>query len=198
MFARSGDRTPWTHLVTSSFPPDCLWCEGTGICGLDVMTLKVLFIRPIEPSFFCPTFPAREPSPAIPAARTASRRGGAAARSRARHLHPPGSSVPPTCRRSICAVKYPGRKGGVYREAATQLDPTGAQDRPTTRRRDRCLGGRSIATGTACRLRPWLTVRPRRCSACGFKPSEIVWRRKRWPALIACSCRHRCGRWPTN
>ena len=156
------------------------------------MTLTVLLMRPFEPSLRCPALPAREPSPAIFAASTASGRGGAAARTSARHLRPPGAPLYPARGKERCAGEHPGGKGGVYREVALQFDPPSAPDGTTTRRRDQCVGCRSVAAGSVRRFRPWVTRRPSRDSTCGCKPSEIVWRRKKWPTLTACWCR-RCG-----
>ena len=195
---QGGVISPWTHLVTSSFPPDCLWCEGTGICGLDVMTHRALFMRPIESILRGPALPTCEPSPAIRAARTSSGGGGATARAGARDLHPPGASLCRACPKNAGAEAHSGRKSGVYGEAAAPIDPAGAPDRATAGRRDRRLGRRRVAAGAARRFRPWVTHRPRRDSTCGSKPSEIVWRRKKWPAPIACSCHHRCALLPKN
>ena len=153
------------------------------------MTLEVLFMRQFESSLRCPTFPAREPSPAIPAASPASSRGRAAARPGARHLYAPGTSLCAVRGSEPCAGEHTGGKGGIHREVAAQFDPTRAPHGPTTWGRDQRLGRRCVTACVDCRFHPWLTCRPRRDSRCGFKPSEIVWRRRKWPALTAYSCR---------
>lgn len=152
------------------------------------MTLKVLYMCQIEPSLCLPAFPSCEPSPAILAARTASWRGREKARSCARPVGSPGASVCATRPEGVEPGDHSGRKSGVHCEIAPQLDPASAPNRAPARRANQCVGGRSAAPGLTRRFRPWLTLRLRRGIRCGCKPSEIVWRRKKWPMLTACSC----------
>jgi hypothetical protein len=159
------------------------------MCSLDIMTLTVLCLRQLETSLCRPAFPACEPSPAIPATSAAPSRGGAVACPSASHLCASGTSVHPACAKERCAGERAGGKGGVHREVAPQLDPTRTTNGPPTRWRDQRMGRRRATTGLARRFSPWVTCRTRRASRCGCKPSETVWRRKKWPTLTACSCR---------
>ena len=188
---QGGPLTPCTHLVTSSFPPDCLCFGETGIWALDFMTQMVLRLRLIEASLCRATLLACEPSPAIAAARTSSGGGSASSGSCPQHLGASGASLCATRPGSVGTAACPGRKGGVYREASPQPDPVCAAERTAGWRRDQCVGGRSVAAGRARRFRPWVKCSTRGDSTCGSKPWEIVWLEKKSSVPTDCSCPRR-------
>jgi hypothetical protein len=152
------------------------------------MTQRVLYICQIEPSLRCATLSTCEPGPAIFAARSASSGGGAKACTCARHLCPPSPSLSPARTERIYPIAHSRGESGIYRETASQFDPTGAQNRTTARWRDQLLGSRGVAAGLARRFRPWVTRRSRRSSAFGSKRWEIVWCWKKSLTRTVCSC----------
>jgi hypothetical protein len=133
----------------------------------------------IESSFRGPALSACEPSPQISAARSASGGGGPAACSHAWGFEASSASVYPARPASHGAYADSGGEGGVHGEAAPQLDRAGASERPAKRSGHQRLGRKSLTALATSRLCPWVKLRPRRDTKCGWKPCGTVWRRKK-------------------
>jgi hypothetical protein len=134
----------------------------------------------IESSFRGPAFSACEPSPQVFAARAASGGGGPEACSHAWDFQASSASVHPARPASHRACADPRAEGGVHGKTAPRLDRGGAPQRAAKRDGHQRLGCKSLRALAISRLCPWVILRPRGDTKCGWRPCGIVWRRKKW------------------
>jgi hypothetical protein len=133
----------------------------------------------IESSFRCPALSACEPSPQIFAAGAASCGGGPAACWHAWGFEASSASLYPARPEGHSAHADPREEGGVHGEAAPQLDWAGTSERPAKRDDHQRLGRKCFTALATSRFCPWVKLRPRGDTKCGWRPCGIVWRRKK-------------------